>query len=345
MHRMIEALERSKMEKASVLRETSRDGPTGKADRPAVSAVIGPAPAVSPPMPPPRTGPGEIRSITYSHTRCVAVDPIVLRAWRVMTETSGPAADAYKILCAQVLQRLRENGWNALAVVSPGYREGKTLTAINLAISLSREVGHTVALVDADLRQPSVHRYFGLSAQAGLSDHLLDGISLEKILINPGIPDLVVLPGGRPVHMSAELLGSSKMADLVQELKQRYPSRIIVFDLPPVLSAADALAFAPHVDAALMVAEEARTSSDDLLRAAEMLECTNLLGTVLNNARSVGHVPAHAGSEPVRKLHARAEPQLATAPADASIDHQRATPPARAALDQKWWKRLLRRRV
>lgn len=74
------------------------------------------------------------------------------------------------------------------------------------------------------------------------------------------------------------------MAELVQELKNRYPSRIVLFDLPPLLSAADALAFAPYVDAALLVVEEAKTKNEDITRAAALLGSTNLIGTVLNKS-------------------------------------------------------------
>ena len=92
------------------------------------------------------------------------------------------------------------------------------------------------------------------------------------------------------------MLGSAKMAELVQELKSRYPSRIVVFDLPPVLTAADALAFSPYVDAALLVVEEGRTPRDDVVRATEMLASTKLLGTVLN--KSSVHDEAEASETP-----------------------------------------------
>jgi protein-tyrosine kinase len=265
MEKIVEALERSK-------REHGRREPVFAERRlePAVQRTS--------------VAPGEI---IYTHTRSVPVSKEVLRQRKVITGTDNRVVeDAYKILCTQVLKRMRDDGLNALAVVSPGAGEGKTLTAINLAISLSREVGHTVLLVDADLRHPVVHEYFGLGTVPGLSEHLFDELPLENILLNPGIADFVLLPGGRPVRNSAELLASPKMHTLVRELKNRYPSRMIVFDLPPVLSVADAMAFAPLVDASIMVVEEGKTDTDDLLRAAELLESTNLIGTVLNKSRS-----------------------------------------------------------
>jgi Mrp family chromosome partitioning ATPase len=148
-----------------------------------------------------------------------------------------------------------------------------------------------VLLVDADLRSPRIHKYFDLPPGPGLSDFLLSNTPLEDILVHPGLGRFVILPGGKPLFNSSEMLGSQKMMALVQELKSRYPSRIVLFDLPPVLSAADALAFSPYVDAAVMVVEEGGTGRDDVLRAAEMLGSTRLIGTILNKSRQPAAAP------------------------------------------------------
>lgn len=224
-------------------------------------------------------------AITYTQTRVLNVDKKVWLDNRMVgSNEPGPISDAYKIMCVQVLQYLREHDGNALAVVSPGKGEGKTLTAINLALSLAQEVDKTVLLVDANLRFPAVHKYFGFTPQAGLSDYLLSNAPIDKMMVNPGVDHLVILPGGRPIANSAEILGSQKMLRLVQELKDRYPSRIVVFDLPPVLSVADAIAFSPYVDAAIMVVREHQTRREDLQRATTMLSSIALIGTVLNCA-------------------------------------------------------------
>lgn len=229
--------------------------------------------------------PRQEKQFTYSSTQTVKVSPAMLRENRIVSGMeASPMADAYKILCTQVMHKLKENGWNAIAITSPGNGEGKTLTAINLAISLAKEMDQTVLLVDADLRQPSVHTYFGLQPLQGLSDYLTASVPLDQMLIHPGINGLVILPGGKPLQNSSEMLGSAKMAELVQELKSRYPSRIVVFDLPPILTAADALAFSPYVDATMLVVEEGRTPREDVVRATEMLASTKLLGTVLNKS-------------------------------------------------------------
>jgi capsular exopolysaccharide synthesis family protein len=223
------------------------------------------------------------RKISYTTTQRVGVSRDLLRSQRIfMDGESGPVLDIYRILRTRVLQRMRANGWSTLAVTSPGSGEGKTLTAINLAISLSMEVSWTVLLVDANLRRPSVHQFFGIKSAYGLSDYLTGDASIEQILMHPGIDSFVILPGGKPLPNGAELLGSPQMGALVNELKDRYASRIVLFDIPPLLSSAEALAFLPHVDAVLLVAEEGKTLSTDLTRAIALLKDKPMIGTVLN---------------------------------------------------------------
>lgn len=225
-------------------------------------------------------------SITYTRTRSLTVPLPVLREHRVMAANKyGPFIDAYKILRTQVTQRLRENGWNVVGVTSPGYGEGKTLTAVNLAVSLAMETTQTVLLVDSDLQDPTVHQVFGLQNNLGLADYLLDDQPVEDLLIHPGIGRFVLLPGGRPLSNSTEILTSPKMLALVEELKHRYPSRIVVFDLPPLLHTADVLAFSPYTDALLMVVEEGKTTGEELQRALTLVKGSRpVLGTVLNKA-------------------------------------------------------------
>ena len=230
--------------------------------------------------------------ITYTQTRCVDVSREALARQRVVVGFDPCMyTDAFKILATHVSQRLADNNWSTLAITSPNEHEGKTLVAVNLAISLAAESHQTALLVDADLRRPTVRSTLQLPAGPGLSDHLLAQMPVEELLVNPGIDGFVVLPGGAPLLNSSELLGGRQMAHLVRELKNRYRSRIVVFDLPPVLSAADVLAFSPYVDAALLVVEEGRTQTEDVVNSVQFFPGTNLIGTVLN--KSVGlRVPA-----------------------------------------------------
>lgn len=223
--------------------------------------------------------------IRYSKTRIATVNRGDLRDNRVIFgEQKGPAETAYKMLRTQVLQRMVEHDWNALAITSPALGDGKTITAINLAISLARELHHTVLLVDFDLRNPCISKYFGLNPQYGIEQCLLGDVVLDQVLVNPEIERLVLLPAKNPVDNSSELLASPSMGRLVQELKSRYPSRFVLFDLPPILSADDALSFAPYVDAFLLVLRESKTTRTELQHAVDLLRSTPIVGTVLNGS-------------------------------------------------------------
>lgn len=232
--------------------------------------------------------------IVYTRTRSLDIPLSVLRQRRVMAAyDKGPFVDAYKILRTQVMHRLRENNWNVLGITSPGHGEGKTLTAVNLAVSLAMETSQTVLLVDADLRSPSIHEVFGLHDCQGLADYLLDDQPVEDLLVHPGIGRFVLLPGGRAISNSTEILTSPKMLALVEEFKHRYPARIVIFDLPPLLHTADVLAFSPYTDALLFVVEEGKTTAEQLQRALLLVKNSRpVLGTVLNKAGQMATTPA-----------------------------------------------------
>ncbi len=228
--------------------------------------------------------------IAYENTRTVKVPKNLLREQRIILneDQNDKYINTYKKLRTAVLHRLRQNGWNAFGVTSSTPGEGKTLTAINLSIQLSMEANHTVLLVDADLRRPSVHRYFGYLPGKGLADYLLSGAPLEEILIHPDIGHLIVLPGNKPIRSSSESLSSPRMAALVKELKMRHPSQLVVFDLPPLLFSDDVMAFSPYLDAFLLVIEDGKVAHDELAHSIELLGDTNLLGTVLNKSQEQG---------------------------------------------------------
>lgn len=224
--------------------------------------------------------------IVYTTTQTVNSSEALMREHRLISSMPpNEYTEAIKMLSTQVLQRMEENHWSSIALTSPRRGMGSTTLAINMGLSIAREVEYTVLLVDANLRKPSVHRYFGIEPDHGLSDYLNGDIELASALVNPrGISHFVILPGGTPTIMSAELLKSPKMCSLVEELTTRYPKRIIIFDLPAVLETADTLSFMPCVDAALLVVEDDETREADLESAVDMLSVTNVIGTVLNKS-------------------------------------------------------------
>lgn len=224
--------------------------------------------------------------IQYTQTRLFSSSETIQRENRlVAVSNEKDYVESFKILSTQVIQRLEENNWKSLAVTSVSDGEGATTTAINLGISIAKEVEYTVLVVDANLREPELHAHFGIKPKYGLCDYLKQNIDLSDILIKPdNIDHFVILPGGEPISNSSEMLGSPKMRSLVSELTERYPKRIILFDLPPVLGTADTMSFIPNVDAALLVIEDDVTREADLKQAVETLSVTNILGTVLNKA-------------------------------------------------------------
>ncbi|MBN2374343.1 AAA family ATPase [bacterium] len=195
-----------------------------------------------------------------------------------------PQADQYKILKTQVLQRTKIRGLNTLMITSPSANEGKSLTAANLAICLAKELQNTVLLADLDLRTPSLHSLFGLSPVRGISDFFMRDTPLSELLISPGIHKLTILPGHERVYNSSEVMGSPKMKNLIEEMKQRYQDRYIIFDSPPLLDYADSLILSDYVDGIILVTEYAKTLFDKLEKAAQLLQGKNLIGTVLNKA-------------------------------------------------------------
>lgn len=223
--------------------------------------------------------------IRYEETRVIEPDPAVMRANRIVADADGdPTANIYRILRSQILSKFAEGGWSTMAICSAHRGEGKTLTACNLAVSLSMDVNHTVLLVDLDLRGPGVARTFGFEPTFGLDDYLRGRAELAKCLVNPGIERLVLLPMREPMDRSSEVLGSPTMARLAHELRVRYPDRIVIYDMPPVLQMDDCLAFMPNVESTLFVVAEGESKAPDIKRAIMMLKKNNILGTILNKA-------------------------------------------------------------
>jgi len=198
----------------------------------------------------------------------------------------GEAGRAYKMLRTQVLRRLDQLGANTLAVLSPKNGAGKTLTAINLAIAIAAEEARTALLIDFDLRNPGIHKQLGLGPEIGIEDCIAGRIVVREAMVKlAGYERLTVLPARHPIESSSELLTDQRTAAVVAELRSRYPNRILVFDIPPVLQADDALAFTRNVQAGLMVVREGETRREDVVRSIEMLRDLKIIGTVLNASR------------------------------------------------------------
>ena len=214
----------------------------------------------------------------------VELDAEHLANGHVITHDTDPSVrTSYKMLRTRILQRMRANNWRSIAITSATQGDGKTLTAINLAISLAGDVNHNVCLVDLDLRHSSVARYLGIEGDQGVSECLEGKQSLKSVLVRPNIDRLVVLPNYQMQDHSSELISSPAMRRAAAAISSD-PQRIVVYDMPPMLSADDLLAFEPLTDAVLLVVAERKTTRTDTMKAFELLENANVLGTILNRS-------------------------------------------------------------
>lgn len=228
---------------------------------------------------------------TVFQHRVVQLDDVQRERERILPPGArGEAGGPYKMLRTQVMRRLRELNVNTLAVLGASKGDGKTLTAINLAIAIAADPGHTALLVDLDLRSPSIHQRLEFEPEVGIEDCLLDRRPIFEAMVKvAGYERLTVLPARTAIDQSSELIAGQRIGELVQELRTRYYNRVLVFDLPPVLLADDALAFSRYVQAGLFVVAEGKTAREDVVRSLALLRDLPILGTVLNySEESVG---------------------------------------------------------
>ncbi len=229
--------------------------------------------------------------INYTQTKVVPISEQRLKENRLVAGIEGHEnVDVFRVLRTKVLHKMRKENINSLAITSPKKNSGKSVISANLAIAIAMEMNQTVMLVDLDLRKPSLHKYFGIETDKGLSDYLLDDAELNEMLVHPSIERLVLLPAGRALPQSSELLSTPKMMNLVEEITNRYASRIIIFDLPPLLGLDDALTLLPNVHASLLVVEEGGNTKEEVHQSLRLLENMNLLGTVYNKAKQFKHL-------------------------------------------------------
>lgn len=205
-----------------------------------------------------------------------------------VTEPQSTAAEQYRTLRARILKAIetKKDPVNTIMITSSDKREGKTITAINLAVAMASVIDYPVVLVDADLRNPSVHRYLGIEPEYGLSDYLTGKASLSDVLLRTGIGELIILPGGLPPENPAELLSSEKMKKLVHELKLRHREGSVIFDSSPILLTSDPLSLGSLMDGVLFIIHAALTSEKSASEAISLIKGCNILGIVFNDVQN-----------------------------------------------------------
>ncbi len=230
-------------------------------------------------------GDTDIDNINYTHSQVITLDEAILKKNRIVAHNKQDAMSMhFDLLRTLVLQKMEEKGWKTLAITSPTPESGKTLLSINLAMSIAQQPNRTAMLVDFDLRRPKIGTYLGLPMEHSLNDYLDGNLSLPQVLINPGMPRLVVLPTKNPIRNSSETLSTKKISDLIKELRSRYESRIIIFDLPPLLATDDSIALLPQIDCTLLVVANGMSTKQEIDDSLHLLPAENLVGTVLNKA-------------------------------------------------------------
>jgi capsular exopolysaccharide synthesis family protein len=231
----------------------------------------------------------------------VKIDWDTFTANRLLThgdnESIHPAQGAYRMLRTRLMQNMRSNGWRIVGISSIAQTEGKTYTAINLAISIAAEIGQEVVLVDLDLQRPSVHASLGIdpSKFTGLREFLENNTQdLQDLLVSTDVERLSALLSGNPMQGSSDLLSSASGKKLFSDLRERLPpDAIVVVDLPPLLVTDDALAVAPMLDGLLLVVAEGQTERSDVSEAKQVLQEFNLIGTILNKSVEKDSKRAH----------------------------------------------------
>ena len=221
--------------------------------------------------------------------RRVAFDPHVARENRLLLSASVPedrgTVAAYGMLRTRILHRIRANGWQTIGVTSAAPKDGKSLTAVNLALSLAREANNVVVLLDLDMRNPSVCRTMGIMPQNELRDYFEHRIETPAdLFLSIGIDNLLIAGNATATQNSAELLASTRLEELLEFIRGATTNPLMIIDLPPVLSPDDALVVAPRIDSIVLVASEGITPRADLQKAAELLAEFPVAGVVLNRS-------------------------------------------------------------
>lgn len=193
---------------------------------------------------------------------------------------------AYDILRTQVLQTMDTASWNLLATTSPTPDCGKTVTAINLALSIARHPERPVLLLDFDLQRPRISRYLGLSPARGALSLLEGRATLADTIMNVRVADsqMTVLPCENATLRSSELFASRVMATLLQEIRRDFKGYTVVIDLPPILAGDETISLLPQIDCVLFVAAAGKSRLKEVKDCVQYLDSTPVVRVVLNKA-------------------------------------------------------------
>ena len=263
---------------------------------PAIAPLPAAPVAVATDLPSPISTELDMAPAARQSTRKVELDLVKMRAMGMVTAAGGRTSllEDFRIIKRPLLKRafadVAESGnpGNLIMLTSSLPGEGKTYCAINLAMSIAMELDHTVLLVDADVARPSVLRTLGLPAQPGLMDLLIDEkLDMSDVLLRTNVDTLSILAAGTSTPRATELLASSTMTNLVHEIANRYPDRIVIFDSPPLLLTSEARVLASHMGQIVVVVESQTTTQHALKEALHQLEGCDNVNLIYNKTRDI----------------------------------------------------------
>jgi len=206
----------------------------------------------------------------------------------VTADKTNSQREAYCLLQTAVSRRMAEADFHSLGITSPRSGHGKTLTAINLAISLARDAKQKVLLIDLNLRHPKVCNLFDQKPSAGVEGCLFRGVPLGDALFTASVDGLLILPARGDSQNASQILRSENLRTLLADSRTRYPDHVTVVDLPPLSAPTDAPVFETLVEGLLLVVDDQVTREVDFKRALAAIHKSKLVGTVLNHSRSMG---------------------------------------------------------
>lgn len=201
----------------------------------------------------------------------------------------SPICEEYKKLKARIMRMTKQEPFkNVIMITSAVGGEGKSITAANLAFTLSRDYDHSVLLIDADTRRPSLHTFLNVTPGLGLSDCIAEDIDLSSVLVKVGSGNLQFLPPGKKNDNPVELFSSQRMRKLIAEMKSRYPDRYIIIDTPPVLLFAETKMMSGLADGIIFVIREGQAPLHHIMEALDLLKEEHIMGIVYNDAGPEG---------------------------------------------------------
>lgn len=203
-----------------------------------------------------------------------------------IADKSSPIAEQYRTIRTNIQFASADRKIQTIVVTSSGPSEGKSTTAANIAVVFANS-GQRVLLVDADMRKPTIHKTFGLTNEVGLSKVLSSNNSVLEMSRPSMVDNLSILTSGPKPPNPSELLGSTRMNQVIEEARHLYD--IIIFDMPPVVTVTDAQIMASKADGTLLVVRENVTRKDALTKAKDLLEMVQakVLGVVYNGAQNL----------------------------------------------------------